>query len=567
MTPSAAWRELGLAACDDPAKVRGAYAELLRAMDPDADPDGFARLRVARDIALADTRRRTAKPPTTNHAIIETDDTTAWPTPAAPWLYAAPRLNCQDVPDQICLGTDAVPTREPTAPRAASGPAEAKLVMRGRPYAAPVLALVGAGDVIADGTRNAALQQILADAEPIEPLDADQERRAREHLAALLRMDTEWPIERSRMFEDWLAQTLAQAWPRSAPLLAPASEAFGWDSQHGKLRERPAIDFLNARLLGLRFVAEVEQPRHRLNKAWIALSQGGSGRRTRWVKNKDIAALLSAIRRNFPEIEQYLNAERVTVWDRKLRGGYRMNPRTFGFLWTVVVLLAMPALAILIERAVDSPPVPIAQIGQNRLSSSDAMDIATKAWFGPEIHFIDLARIAPLVAQMASANANGTTGNQDAYLAMRAAVFASLHQSASSTDNASMRAIARLRLEVADLAARKGPIACFDFIARDTLDDDVELGENQIAEARRLLTRLAQAKRLNVVPAHPAQPVMISGRVVDRLGADTHLAKEDIVKALQRQGADEAQCDVRRALLREALRLTPQEGNPILRNQ
>ena len=52
MTPAAALKRLGLAKGADVAAIRKAYAALFKAMDPDADPEGYARLRQARDVAL-----------------------------------------------------------------------------------------------------------------------------------------------------------------------------------------------------------------------------------------------------------------------------------------------------------------------------------------------------------------------------------------------------------------------------------------------------------------------------------------------------------------------------------
>ena len=52
MTPAQAWRTLGIAATGETRAIRQAYAAKLRALDVDADRDGFAALREARDIAL-----------------------------------------------------------------------------------------------------------------------------------------------------------------------------------------------------------------------------------------------------------------------------------------------------------------------------------------------------------------------------------------------------------------------------------------------------------------------------------------------------------------------------------
>lgn len=52
MTPTQAWKVLGIARTPEVAAIRRAYADRLRAMDVDRDVDGYARLREARDAAL-----------------------------------------------------------------------------------------------------------------------------------------------------------------------------------------------------------------------------------------------------------------------------------------------------------------------------------------------------------------------------------------------------------------------------------------------------------------------------------------------------------------------------------
>ena len=51
------WSVLGLDADADAGSIRKAYAARLKAIDPDVDPAGFARLREAREAALQLTRR------------------------------------------------------------------------------------------------------------------------------------------------------------------------------------------------------------------------------------------------------------------------------------------------------------------------------------------------------------------------------------------------------------------------------------------------------------------------------------------------------------------------------
>ncbi len=57
------WPELGIAPTTDATAIRRAYARRLRTLKPDADPQGFARLREAYDLALGVADRRPGPPP------------------------------------------------------------------------------------------------------------------------------------------------------------------------------------------------------------------------------------------------------------------------------------------------------------------------------------------------------------------------------------------------------------------------------------------------------------------------------------------------------------------------
>jgi hypothetical protein len=57
------WEELGIAPCDDPKAIRRAYAVRLKTLDPDRDPEAFARLRRAFDWALNGADAAAPSPP------------------------------------------------------------------------------------------------------------------------------------------------------------------------------------------------------------------------------------------------------------------------------------------------------------------------------------------------------------------------------------------------------------------------------------------------------------------------------------------------------------------------
>ena len=100
------WDELGIAPCDDPKVIRRAYAARLRQLDPDHEPEAFARLREAYERALDLSRRkgpaRAAAEPhhasTTNDADEDTDGAAA---AAAGEVAALERPRAVVEPDDI----------------------------------------------------------------------------------------------------------------------------------------------------------------------------------------------------------------------------------------------------------------------------------------------------------------------------------------------------------------------------------------------------------------------------------------------------------------------------------
>jgi hypothetical protein len=70
LTTTGLWDELGIAPCRDPKAIRRAYAARLRQLDPDRNPDAFARLRRAFERAL----RRAASDEAPPRAGLDGDD-------------------------------------------------------------------------------------------------------------------------------------------------------------------------------------------------------------------------------------------------------------------------------------------------------------------------------------------------------------------------------------------------------------------------------------------------------------------------------------------------------------
>jgi hypothetical protein len=93
------WDELGIAPCDDAKAIRRAYAARLKTLDPDRDPEAFARLRRALEWALsgADAHDRdvdepvsASPPPHREAAMAAQDGATASQLDAPPALSESP---------------------------------------------------------------------------------------------------------------------------------------------------------------------------------------------------------------------------------------------------------------------------------------------------------------------------------------------------------------------------------------------------------------------------------------------------------------------------------------------
>ncbi len=581
MIARVAWGELGLPADSDASAVRQAYAALLRAMDPDADPAGFARLRAARDAALADIRRRAAStPPALNDPFAaaplpEPAPIADAPKPQAPWPQAAPTIERPVPPGQVTsTGMPALPAPPPLV-GAASGPSSNPIAVATTPFGAPELTLAERGDVLADRGRGAALETMLLAAEPTEPLDDAGERQALDHLAALLRIAHRLPIEQSRAAEDTIARLLVRTWPRSAPLLAPASAAFGWDREHGQIGERADIRFLNARRRGLRFVEQVEQPGHVYHRAWAELSKPGF-KRSWGVKQAEIKALLEGVRKNFPEVEHYLDPQRIGAWEAKvyapstaglggLGGLLRRLRGLMAFVIGIQIVIAI-GHALTSQQVATTLPWSVHHFVQNPADPAKiVLNKAATHWFGPDMGIAEVERHAPEVAALAASNAGGTSDATSADQAMRDAVFATLHRTIQRADHRSLRAVQRLRLQVSDQANRVGPGACMDFLIRNRVDDGVVLSHDQQDAARGLIRAFADGPMQGKTPPRQRLTAVVSGSMIGWIKIATRLPSEQVQAALRHLGSDTVQCAVQRALLTRALQQPAAIGDPILR--
>ncbi|NKJ44958.1 hypothetical protein [Novosphingobium sp. SG720] len=250
----AAWRRLGIDPTADQGAIRRAYADALRAMDVDADVAGFSALREARDAVLAWARQQPADAPIAE-VLPEQGAAEADAFVPGTWPHAAPRLDGLAGDGLVQAGTDdrhdALVPPLPLAP--ASGPSDPQFALR-----QPTLGVVEwfASDV--DPVRLArpeqpradhALHALLLEGPGTEfGLSEDERADAQAHVAALIAQADAGGVDLWGRTEEWLAETLARGWPRSAPLLDSAAQAFGWADRPATTGDSPAVAFLIPRL-------------------------------------------------------------------------------------------------------------------------------------------------------------------------------------------------------------------------------------------------------------------------------------------------------------------------------
>jgi hypothetical protein len=312
------WSVLRIDKTDDRGAIRKAYADALRAIDVDSDIAGYAKLREARDRALwmaAEAARagadddlglgsfddaEGADPADEPYDEDEWDD---WGEPSA-----------ANHPDPL--------SRHPeTEPDPARERAEAA-------WQGLLDILYPEGQQSDAGVTHEELEEGTA------------------HLAVLLARAEEADLAEHNALDHALANMFADAWPRSAPFVEPANAAFHWLGEAGQLEERGALMFLNARLKGMRFHEKVQQADHPLHKAWAELSRPGRAGfidRLR-IKRLDIDKLLTGVRANFPELESFLEPERVASWEGDRAPGEIGNtgPRVVWFAFVMLLVLAVP---------------------------------------------------------------------------------------------------------------------------------------------------------------------------------------------------------------------------------
>lgn len=357
------WDRLGIDATSDTGAIRKAYADALRATNVDEDIAGYAELRRARDEALwlAAQAQRDAGENEDDLGLGSLDDDTS--SDSEDWFDEADD-DWDDLPP-------AAYHEEPFAP-AAPGRAPSE----------------------AEARAQAAWQRLLAilypegEASEAAMTFAEMEE-GREALDVLIARAQEADIAEHDALDGALADLFSRTWPRSAPFVEPAAEAFRWLEESGSLEERWSLRFLNQRLKGMRFHEKVQQPDHPLNKAWIELSRPGPASLADRLKVRrlDVLKLIDGIRERYPELESHLDAQRVASWDsgRPEQGGPGIVPRIIRGIFIVLLVAGLPRLiGSWYEPGGEGGSPPITASDREGPSAAE-IDAAVAEIFGPGI--------------------------------------------------------------------------------------------------------------------------------------------------------------------------------------
>lgn len=522
------WNRLGIDATSDTAAIRKAYADVLRATNVDEDIAGYAELRRARDHALwlAAHSARAEEDDRDDLGLGDLDDD--WDEDADyEW-------------DDSPAGYHPDPLGQAPAPELTESQLRAQAAWQ---------ALLGV--LYPDGAAS-------DEAVTLEQLD-----EARAALDVLIARAEEADLVEHDALDDGLAELFSRTWPRSAPFVEQANAAFGWLDEAGVLDERPALRFLNQRLKGMRFHEKVQTADHPLNKAWIELSRPGRAGvldRLR-VKRLEVHKLLQGIRQRYPELETYLDPERVASWDK----GAVLEGKPGGFgpaaaRWIVILVLVGAALAQLgssLTHSDDDQGAPSPDVVAEALRVAQS-DIAMADIFGKGTTMAAVSAADPALADELAPLA-GLRGNK-AGPAILAYVRVKALASANAADAANLAVRLDLRSLWMQAAQAQSDAACRKVMTGDFTDLDLALTDKQRDLERALLKQLLDAKLLGAEIKGGEYRYNIPGWLVGDTMKRSGLSQEKLVAALTDPDHPD-RCKAEAALI-EAVRAAPGKVPP-----
>lgn len=584
MTPTQAFRVLGLAKTGDVPAIRRAYAGKLKAMDIDRDVDGYARLRDARDSALRWARMqpaviKDASDPLAGVIPIEETSPDAPKTETSSWLYSAPQAQGTSEPTLTTTLGDRAPSLDVTrGVAAAQAPAEQAISITSDPFTRPVLPRLeqNADAVMPAWAHQQALHRLLlpeTDSEELPPLEGWEEATARGHLKAVLHNAESVSVTAFDEIDNWLARLLCDSWPRSAPLLEQAAKVFGWEGERGQVSERPAVAFLNSRIRGMRFVEKVQIGGHPLHKAWTELTTPAqqSSRRGWFVKRGDVEQLLAGVRKNFPELEHHFDPWRVALWERQGTSsddrGWLSNARLIAIgliLLVQVIRFAVSSNDADPQAVVDLPAISVAEQGHEQA----IVDRTVTTIFGSSVSIAQVRTLQPDLAALFFANrtiARSEGSSEAAYVSkVHDLVRERMYAAARAQRGSLLEDLQRIRVDLLRAAQQAGPAQCMTFVRTQRFAAEIQLPPPLIERERKLALQMLNARQLGPPATIPSGKASVSGAIVGKVIDATGIGADRVRQAMGNAGPDADQCAVSIALIDAALAAPKSERQAIL---
>lgn len=525
------WSVLGIEETREKSAIRKAYSVKLKAMNLDEQVQDYAQLREARDLAL----RLAAQPPVQSTSFEDDDDDwydDEWDI-GAPAGIEQPRFDPEDEfgweirPDELSREALVGDMGDPGVSGSELG------------FPAP-----SAPPVRPDGWDE--LRAVLYPDGEYSPegLALEEYRQAEAALDRLIAAAEDGDIAFHDRIDHALSELLASAWPRSAPLVERANRSFRWLGAAGDLDERYALQFLNARIEGMRFHEEVMDAGHPLHKAWVELSQPGKSNildRLR-IKRGDIDRVLFTVRTQFPELEALLDEERVASWEK---------PANETVSWIVqrlfIVFVIAQALRFCVfddDRRPDFGAQSEASIEELR---KEGLDTASATAFGAGTSFADVEASDPEFAASFE-RFLGPVQGAALYGDPRQFVRQKILFARQSAEFDMLVAIQAQQLDWLQAARKEGGESCAAVLDASFRSGGPRMTQEQLDAEQELARRLLDAKLLNVEPKTGEFSYSVPGWLIDQARGSVGLSREDFVKVMQNPSHSD-RCRVQTALI------------------
>lgn len=521
------WDVLGIEPTNDRKAIRSAYAARLKAINPDDDVAGFTRLRQAREEALWLAKEgRAVEDPDAREAELDDWFGDEFDDPAGDMASPATMAPLGPLPP-LDNSSDGAPDDGASAPQPDPKP--------GR-----FLEIVFPGGEFTDA-----------------PLTAEEYEEAAGLMQAIFADAQGAAIDKQGGIEDWLAHYLASGWPRTGPLVEDAVTAFGWDRDAGRIDEYAPIAFLNARLHALSFLKELEKPDHEWHHAYVELRKPGPRSKLPWqgANIKHVTDLLVHMRENYPELEEYLDGERVASY---------VEPDEVGSPWKWILLVVIGLVFLFrigaaisdssTPRGYDIAPPVTAQPVQAGWTDEHKQEIVDDL-FGPGTHIVIVSQEAPAFYAELERMEDMGFSSENALELSRADLRRRVLNAASAAPFAELVAIKQYELNLVRwLRDNEGVEACAApavwYGGQDAFASDAAL----VAEGQQLARRLLDSGTLREAPPDFPDNASIPGDVVQAVMDRAGLTRAQIDQAGQREADPPAQCAYRVALLEVILR-------------